>query len=115
MSCGNGVAGEVYNIPGSLEVPNRDIVRRLLAELDKPWSLVRTVEDRPGHDRRYAMDGAKLAALGWQNRIGFDEGIASTVAWFRANETWWRSVKSGDWDDYYDRQYGARLATSTEA
>jgi dTDP-glucose 4,6-dehydratase len=111
----HGVAGETYNLPGELEIPNREVVKRLLEELGKPWSLVRTVEDRPGHDRRYAMDGAKLAALGWKNRVGFDEGIARTVAWFRDNEAWWRSVKSGDWDAYYARQYGSRLATSTEA
>lgn len=111
----HGVAGEVYNLPGELEVPNREIVKRLLEELGKPWSLVRTVEDRPGHDRRYAMDGSKIAALGWKNRVGFDAGIAATVAWFRDNEAWWRTVKSGDWDAYYARQYGARLAGSTEA
>ena len=110
-----GLAGEVYNIPGSLEVPNREIVKRLLEELGKPWSLVRSVEDRPGHDRRYAMDGAKIEALGWRNRMGFDEGIASTVRWFRDNEPWWRAAKTGDWDAYYTRQYGARLATSSEA
>ncbi|MBI2777476.1 MAG: dTDP-glucose 4,6-dehydratase [Chloroflexi bacterium] len=111
----HGVAGEVYNIPGELEVPNREVVGRLLDALGKPWSLVRTVEDRPGHDRRYAMDGSKLTALGWRNRISFDDGIAATVDWFRSNEAWWRSAKSGDWDAYYARQYGTRLATSTEA
>ena len=111
----HGLPGETYNLPGELEIPNREVVKRLLEELGKPWSLVRTVDDRPGHDRRYAMDGAKLAALGWKNRVGFDEGIARTVGWFRDNEAWWRSVKSGDWDAYYARQYGSRLATSTEA
>ena len=111
----HGEAGETYNIPGELELPNADVVRMLLERLGKPWSLVRRVEDRPGHDRRYAMDGAKLRALGWQNRVRFDEGLAATVDWFRANEAWWRAVKSGDWDTYYNRQYGARLAGSTEA
>jgi dTDP-glucose 4,6-dehydratase len=111
----HGVAGETYNIPGAAELPNREVVTRLLERLGKPWSLVRTVEDRPGHDRRYAMDGAKLRALGWQNRVGFEDGLATTVDWFRANEAWWRSAKSGDWDAYYARQYGARLAGSTEA
>jgi dTDP-glucose 4,6-dehydratase len=111
----NGVAGETYNIPGEVELPNADVVRMLLKRLDKPWSLVRRVEDRPGHDRRYAMDGAKLRALGWRNRVPFDEGLAATVDWFKANEAWWRAVRSGDWDTYYDRQYGARLAGSTEA
>ncbi|MEX2010982.1 MAG: dTDP-glucose 4,6-dehydratase [Chloroflexota bacterium] len=110
-----GEAGETYNIPGELELPNSDVVRMLLERLGKPWSLVRRVEDRPGHDRRYAMDGAKLRALGWQNRVPFDAGLSATVDWFRANEAWWRAVKSGDWDTYYNRQYGARLAGSTEA
>ena len=111
----HGASGEIYNIPGSAEMTNRDVVTVLLERLGKPWSLVRTVADRPGHDRRYAMDGGKLAALGWQNRMPFEAGIAETVDWFRANEGWWRAIRSGDWDDYYARQYGARLAASTQA
>ena len=111
----HGEPGEVYNVPGEEELPNREVVRRLLDHLGKPWSLVRTVEDRPGHDRRYAMDASKLRALGWRNRTSFDEGLARTVEWFQANEPWWRAAKSGDWDAYYDRQYGARLAGSVEA
>jgi dTDP-glucose 4,6-dehydratase len=71
------------------------------------------VPDRPGHDRRYALDGSKLAALGWRNRTSFVEGLATTVDWFRANEAWWRAARSGDWDAYYERQYGDRLARST--
>jgi dTDP-glucose 4,6-dehydratase len=94
---------------------NRDVIAALLERLGKPWSLVRSVPDRPGHDRRYALDGAKLAALGWSNRVPFGEGLTATVDWFRANESWWRAAKSGDWHDYYERQYGARLAASTEA
>ena len=89
---------------------NRDVVAALLERLGKPWSLVRSVPDRPGHDRRYALDGSKLAALGWRNRTSFADGLAATVDWFRANEAWWRAAKSGDWDAYYERQYGARLA-----
>ncbi len=111
----HGEAGETYNLPGDAELPNADVVRMLLARLGKPWSLVRRVEDRPGHDRRYAMDGSKLRALGWKNRVPFEAGLAATVDWFRENEAWWRAVKSGDWDTYYARQYGARLAGSTEA
>jgi dTDP-glucose 4,6-dehydratase len=110
-----GASGETYNLPGSAEMTNRDVVAALLERLGKPWSLVRSVPDRPGHDRRYALDGSKLAALGWRNRMPFEEGIAATVDWFRANEAWWRAAKSGDWDAYYERQYGARLAASTEA
>jgi len=111
----HGVAGEVYNVPGSAELTNREVVERLLALLGKPWSLVRTVADRPGHDRRYAMDGAHLGALGWVNRVGFDEGLASTVTWYREHESWWRAARRGDWDAYYARQYAERLATSSAA
>ena len=111
----HGVAGEVYNVRGGTELPNREVVARLLDLLGKPWTLVRRVEDRPGHDRRYAMDGRRLAELGWRNRVGFEEGLAATVAWFRQNDAWWRAVRSGDWDEYYERQYGARLATSAAA
>jgi dTDP-glucose 4,6-dehydratase len=106
----NGQAGETYNIPGSAELTNRDVVAALLERLGKPWELVRSVPDRPGHDRRYALDGSKLAALGWRNRTGFAAGLAATVDWFQANEAWWRAAKSGDWDAYYERQYGNRLA-----
>ncbi len=108
----HGVAGETYNIAGGVEMTNKDTVRLLLDRLGKPWSLVRHVEDRPGHDRRYAMDGGKLAALGWRPRTPFEDGLARTVDWFVANEAWWRAARSGDWDDYYERQYGARLRTA---
>jgi len=111
----NGATGETYNLPGSAEMTNRDVVAALLERLGKPWSLVRSVPDRPGHDRRYALDGSKLAALGWRNRTSFGDGLAATVDWYLANEAWWRAAKSGDWDAYYERQYGARLAASTEA
>ena len=108
----NGAAGEIYNVPGSHLVPNREVVALLLGLLGKPWSLVRLVEDRPGHDRRYAMDGAKLAALGWTNRVAFADGLAATIDWFRANEAWWRAARSGEWDAYYERQYAGRIANA---
>jgi dTDP-glucose 4,6-dehydratase len=111
----HGSSGETYNVPGSAEMTNRDVVAALLERLGKPWSLVRSVPDRPGHDRRYALDGLKLAALGWRNRTSFADGLAATVDWYLAHEPWWRAAKSGDWDAYYERQYGARLAASTEA
>jgi dTDP-glucose 4,6-dehydratase len=110
-----GASGETYNLPGGDERTNRDTVRMLLERLGKPWSLVRQVEDRPGHDRRYAMDGARIAALGWAPRISFERGLAETVDWFVANEPWWRASRSGDWDAYYERQYGTRLATGQAA
>jgi dTDP-glucose 4,6-dehydratase len=105
-----GVSGETYNIRGSAEMANRDVVAALLEQLGKPWSLVRSVPDRPGHDRRYALDGSKLEALGWRNRTPFADGLAATIDWFQSNEAWWRAAKSGDWDAYYERQYGERLA-----
>jgi dTDP-glucose 4,6-dehydratase len=111
----HGRSGETYNIPGSAAMTNRAVVALLLEILDKPWSLVRTVEDRPGHDRRYALDGTRLAALGWRNKVEFADGLRRTVDWFRANEAWWRAIKAGDWDAYYERQYGRRLAGSEPA
>jgi dTDP-glucose 4,6-dehydratase len=111
----SGAPGETYNLPGGTELPNREVIGRLLAHYDKPWSLVRSVPDRPGHDRRYAMTGAKLAALGWAPRVAFEEGLRTTLDWYAANEAWWAAAKSGDWDAYYQRQYGERLAASTEA
>jgi dTDP-glucose 4,6-dehydratase len=110
-----GVAGEVYNVPGSAELVNREVVARLLDLLGRPWDLVRSVADRPGHDRRYAMDGTRLADLGWTNRVDLDDGLAETVAWYRDHEAWWRAARGADWEDWYARQYGARLATSTPA
>ena len=112
---GHGLAGEIYNVRGGNERSNREVVTALLDHLGKPWSLVRTVEDRPGHDRRYAMDGTKLAALGWKNKTAFEAGLAATVDWYSENEAWWRPIKSGEWEAYYRRQYGARLAGSRDA
>jgi dTDP-glucose 4,6-dehydratase len=109
----HGRSGETYNVAGGVEMANRDTVRLLLEHLGKPWSLVRHVEDRPGHDRRYAMDGSKLAALGWRAETSFEDGLARTIDWFVANEAWWRAARSGDWDAYYERQYGQRLRTAT--
>jgi dTDP-glucose 4,6-dehydratase len=105
-----GETGEAYNVAGSTELPNRDVIGRLLAAAGRDWSLVRTVPDRPGHDRRYAMDGSKLAALGWRPRVSFDVGLPETVAWYRDHPDWVASARSGDWDSYYARQYGDRLA-----
>jgi dTDP-glucose 4,6-dehydratase len=107
-----GTSGETYNVPGGSEMENRDIVRLLLEHLGKPWSLVRHVEDRPGHDRRYAMDGSRIAGLGWRPRMAFDAGLGETIDWYVANEAWWRAARSDDWDAYYERQYGARLRSA---
>jgi dTDP-glucose 4,6-dehydratase len=111
----HGEPGRTYNVAGSTERTNREVVTLLLAQLGKPWSLVMQVEDRPGHDRRYAIDGSRLAALGWRPATGFEDGLAATVDWYRANEAWWRAARSGDWDGWYERQYGHRLATGQAA
>ena len=112
----HGESGSAYNVPGDgVERPNRVVTEAVLGALDKPWSLVRTVPDRPGHDRRYALDGSRLRALGWQPRMSFDDGIALTVSWYADNRPWWEAIRSGDWDDYYKRQYAWRLEQSVEA
>ena len=101
--------------PLSHETTNREVVLALLERLGKPWTLVRSVADRPGHDRRYAMSGQRLKTLGWQHRYPFADGISRTIDWHVANERWWRPVRSGEWNDYYSRQYADRLASSTAA
>ncbi len=106
----HGEPGEAYNVAGGSELPNRDVIRRLLEAAGRDWSLVRSVPDRPGHDRRYAMDGSKLAALGWRPRVPFGTGLPETVAWYRDHPAWVAGARSGDWDAYYARQYEARLA-----
>ena len=110
----HGTPGRAYNLPGSGERTNLEVVEILLAALGKSTRLIRHVTDRPGHDRRYAMDGARLAALGWQNRVAFEDGLRQTVTWFREHDDWWRRVRSGDFEAYYERQYRERLATAEE-
>jgi dTDP-glucose 4,6-dehydratase len=106
----NGDTGEAYNLAGENERPNREVIGQLLAATGRDWTLVRSVPDRPGHDRRYAMDGSKAAALGWRARVPFEEGLPKTVLWYREHGDWTAAARSGDWDAYYARQYGERLA-----
>ena len=104
-----GREGEVYNVGGRSEKPNIEIVRTILKELGKPESLIRYVADRPGHDRRYAIDDRKIEReLGWTRTRRFEEGLRSTIDWYRANEPWWRAIKSGEYTKWYERNYGAR-------
>jgi dTDP-glucose 4,6-dehydratase len=105
-----GEPGEVYNIGGGHEVTNLDLTHQILGLLDRPASLVSPVPDRPGHDRRYALDTTKLRSLGWRPEVPFDEGLRATVDWYRANEWWWRPVKEQDpaFRAYYSKQYGDR-------
>jgi dTDP-glucose 4,6-dehydratase len=105
-----GVDGEVYNIGGGNDVMNVDLTRRILAALDKPLSLVKPVADRPGHDRRYCLDTSKLRSLGWEPQVPFEDGLRTTVEWYRANEWWWRPIKEQDpaFRSYYQAQYERR-------
>jgi dTDP-glucose 4,6-dehydratase len=102
-----GRAGRVYNFGGDAERTNLQVVRRILQALEKGEDLIQFVRDRPGHDRRYAVDSSRACAeLDWQPEVTFEQGIASTVSWYEANPEWWRSVKSGEYRRYYDQQYG---------
>jgi dTDP-glucose 4,6-dehydratase len=103
-----GASGEVYNIGGGNHVRNIDLTRRILQLLGKDESLIRPVQDRPGHDRRYSLDTTRLRSLGWEPRTTFDEGLAETARWYRENEWWWRPIKEQDgrFQAYYRAQYG---------
>jgi dTDP-glucose 4,6-dehydratase len=105
-----GAPGEVYNIGGGNEVANVDLTHRILLLVDKPVTLIKPVPDRPGHDRRYGLDTAKLRALGWRPEVPFETGLRATVDWYRANEWWWRPIRSDDpaFTHYYETQYGKR-------
>jgi dTDP-glucose 4,6-dehydratase len=108
-----GRSGEIYNVGAETELSNRALTDAILRELDKPESLVRYVADRPAHDRRYAIDASKLRReLGWRPTLPFGERLAATVRWYREHRSWWEDVKSGAYRDYYERMYGARLATA---
>jgi dTDP-glucose 4,6-dehydratase len=105
-----GAPGEVYNAGGPDECPNIEVVRRIVALVGAPASLIEHVEDRPGHDRRYSLSSQKLHALGWQPQIRFEHGLEQTVAWYRDNSWWWEPIRSGEYRAYYERQYGRSLA-----
>jgi dTDP-glucose 4,6-dehydratase len=105
----DGAPGETYNCGGPDELPNIEVVRRILALCDAPEELIEYVTDRPGHDRRYSLSSEKLAALGWSAQMRFEEGIAATVEWYRANEWWWEPIRSGAYREYYERHYGRAL------
>lgn len=105
----HGQLGEVYNVGTGSELRNIDMAHLILDTLGKPRSLIQPITDRPGHDRRYALDVSKLRALGWQSRHTCAEAIELTVRWYTANEWWWRKIKSGEhYQAYYQRQYAGR-------
>lgn len=103
-----GQVGEAYNVGTEIETRNIDMARKLLDILGKPHSLLQHVTDRAGHDRRYALDCSKLRALGWTSRHNFDEALEKTVRWYVENPDWWRPIKSGEYLEYYRRQYVER-------
>jgi dTDP-glucose 4,6-dehydratase len=108
-----GALGEIYNVGTGEEMTNLEMTRIILETLGKPESLIQHVEDRPGHDRRYALDVSKLKALGWESQHSCAEAVAKTAGWYAENEWWWRPIKSGAlYEDYYEKQYGKRLSGS---
>lgn len=105
-----GKEGEIYNIGGENERANIDVVRMILKELGKPESLIRFVKDRPGHDRRYALDISRMKKeFGWSPKISFEEGLKSTIKWYLENRSWWEEIINGEYMNYYERMYGERL------
>jgi dTDP-glucose 4,6-dehydratase len=104
-----GEPGGVYNVGAGEEIENRDLTRMILELTGADDSLVRHVDDRPGHDRRYSLDTSKLRALGWEPRRTLAEGLPETVSWYRENRDWWEPIKSGEYLAYYRQQYAARL------
>jgi len=106
-----GQVGQVYNIGPDEETPNIAMARMVLDLLGKPYSLIRHVTDRPGHDRRYALNCDKVKALGWRPAHTFEQALEKTVRWYVDNEWWWRKIKSGEFKEWYRRQYAERLRT----
>ncbi len=105
-----GREGEIYNIGGNRSLPNLEVIRKLLALVGRPESLIEYVKDRPGHDRRYALSSEKiLRETGWRPRVDFDTGLARTIEWYRANAPWVARVRSGEYRNYYERNYANRV------
>jgi dTDP-glucose 4,6-dehydratase len=103
-----GVPGEVYNVGSGMETRNIEMVHAILQILGKPTSMIQPVKDRPGHDKRYAIDNSKVRALGWRPSHTFQQAIEKTVQWYVDNEWWWRKIKTGEYMEYYKKQYAGR-------
>jgi dTDP-glucose 4,6-dehydratase len=105
-----GAAGEAYNVGAGNEVRNIEVAERIVDLVGRPRDLIKLVADRPGHDRRYAVDSAKIRALGWQPAHRFEDALAATVRWYRENEAWWRKIKerSPEFRSWYDTYYKNR-------
>ncbi len=105
-----GKKGQAYNVSSKNYLTNIELTKRLLQILDKPLSLIKRVEDRLGHDRRYAIDPSKLKSLGWSEKFDFEDGLRSTVLWYRDNEPWWKwiKLKGSEFQKYYEKAYSRR-------
>ncbi|MEE9573257.1 MAG: GDP-mannose 4,6-dehydratase, partial [Candidatus Neomarinimicrobiota bacterium] len=105
----NGKDGEVYNIGARREIPNIEIVKLILKELGKSEDMIEYVKDRPGHDRRYAIDSTKIESeLGWNPKFNFEDAVSQTIKWYLDNKQWWGRIISGEYQNYYQTQYGLR-------
>jgi dTDP-glucose 4,6-dehydratase len=110
-----GASGEIYNIGAGNHMKNIDMARLILEELGKPADLITHVRDREGHDFRYAIDSAKLRALGWEPAFDAEEAILDACRWYVDNPDWWKPIKSGEFREYYEKQYGERLREAGES
>ena len=104
----NGKDGEIYNLGGKNEFPNKEIAYRIVDTLEIPREKIKFVKDRPGHDQRYSLDITKVNAVGWQPKINFDEGLKQTIDWYKNNQAWWEPIKSGEFREYYEKWYKER-------
>jgi len=100
-----GELGEIYNIGGSYTCRNKELIQKVLRLMGKPNELIVRVEDRKGHDRRYALDCSKIFSLGWTPRVPFDRGLEETIVWYTENRAWWQPIKTGEYLEYYRRHY----------
>jgi dTDP-glucose 4,6-dehydratase len=107
----HGVPGNVYNIGGGHELTNLDVVQRIAAALKVPTSGILHVADRPGHDRRYAVNDEKIRGLGYRPVMSFDEGLAETIRWYQEHGDWWKRIKAGTFRHYYRQQYSTLIRT----
>lgn len=106
----HGVSGETYNIPGVRELQNIEVANKIVALLDTSKNLIRSVDDRPGHDIRYAMNGQKLFDLGWEHKVQFDQGLINTVNWYKENRKWWQAIREDGFTDWYNNRYSTKIA-----
>ncbi len=103
-----GEPGETYNVGAGQEKTNLELTKLIIRMTGNGEELIQRVKDRPGHDRRYSINSSKLRSLGWSPKVGFEEGLARTVEWYRQHETWWRKIKDGSYREYYRQMYGGR-------